>query len=392
MSDPISENEQGSFPQNKLRLCYISNPNLIHTRRWVTWFARRGHTVCLLADVPLKENWLDVPVIDLSKFFYARYIRFPIWTLWLKRFLRQWHPDVLHAHRINSAGWMAAASGFHPYVITPWGTDIFVQPHQSWVAQLLARYALGNADLITTTSHAMWEDAVKLNARTDVLRYVHFGVEMDIFKPDLMIISEKKNLRRSLSIPENVRVILSPRAVTPIYNLDIILQSIPLVRARFPEAFFVFIDYNSDMDYKNQLNKISTDLKLEPYIHWIPQTGSRSDMAELYNLSDVIVSVASTDGSTPISILEAMACGKPVVCTDLPQTREYVTNNENGLLVPNREVTALAEAIILLLEQPHKAIEFGRKAHQVVVEKADSEQEMRRMESIYYELAALHRI
>ena len=78
MSDLSFEDEMSIHGQKKLRLCYISNPNLIHTRRWVTWFARRGHDVCLLADVPLKENWSEVPVIDLSKVFYARCIRFPI--------------------------------------------------------------------------------------------------------------------------------------------------------------------------------------------------------------------------------------------------------------------------------------------------------------------------
>ena len=241
MSDLYFEDEMSIHGQKKLRLCYISNPNLIHTRRWVTWFARRGHTVCLLADVPLKEDWSEVPVVDLSKIFYARYIRFPIWTVWLKRFLRQWGPDVLHAHRINSAGWLAAASGFHPYVITPWGTDIFVQPQQSWMARLLARYTLSHADLVTCLSHAMEGQVAQLGALASALHIVQFGVEMDIFKPGSATASTSMDLRSRFSLPDNARIVLSPRAVTPIYNLDIILQSIPLVREHCPDAIFIFL-------------------------------------------------------------------------------------------------------------------------------------------------------
>jgi glycosyltransferase involved in cell wall biosynthesis len=376
--------------QVKLRLCYISNPNLIHTRRWISWFAQHGHTVCLLADVPLKEDWSDVLVIDLSKIFYARFIRFPIWTVWLRSFLREWRPDILHAHRINSAGWMAAASGFHPYVVTPWGTDIFVQPQHSLIARLLAWYTLRHADLITTISQAMDVQATQLGARTNTLRRVQFGVELDTFKPGIATSTDNLDLRRSLSLPENARVVLSPRAVTPLYNLDIIMKSIPLVRERVPEAIFIFLDYNTDTDYKRQLDLISKELGLDAFIRWLPPTRSRSEMAKLYRLSEVVVSVPSTDG-TPVSVLEAMACGKPAVCTDLPPLREFVTSGENGWLVPVRQTSPLAEAILQLLAQPEQANEFGRRACKVVAEKANSEVEMQRMEAIYQQLAASRR-
>ena len=389
MIEPIKAVEN-DLSQVKLRLCYISNPNLIHTRRWISWFAQHGHTVCLLADVPLKEVWSDVQVIDLSKIFYARFVRFPIWTAWLRNFLREWRPDILHAHRINSAGWVAAACGFHPYVVTPWGTDIFVQPHHSLIARILARYTLRHADLITTLSLAMDIQAIQLGARPNTLRRVQFGVELDTFKPGLTTSQESLDLRKSLSLSENARVVLSPRAVTPLYNLDIIMKSIPLVRERVPEAIFIFLDYNTDVDYKKQLDMISKELGLDAVIRWLPPTRSRTEMAKLYRLSEVVVSVPSTDG-TPISVLEAMACGKPVVCTDLLPLREFIISGENGWLVPVCQTSPLAEAILMLLTQPEQANEFGRKAYKVVAEKANREVEMQRMEAIYQHLTASRR-
>ncbi len=383
----LNTNSKGSSGQQNLRLCYISNPNLIHTRRWVSWFSRRGHTVCLLADVPLKEPWSDVPVIDLSKIFYARYIRFPIWTVWLRNYLRRWQPDILHAHRINSAGWMAFASGFHPYVVTPWGVDIFIQPQHSWLARRLAHNVLKNADSITGLSHVMCEEAIRLGARESTVEKIQFGVEMDVFAPGPANSPDINTLRESLSLPQNARVILSPRAVTPLYNLDIILHSIPLVRQRVPEAVFLFMDYNTEVGCKLQLDSIVSELGLGSVIRWIPATRSRDEMAQLYRLCEVVVSVPSTDG-TPVSVLEAMACAKPVISTDLPPLREFINDAVNGVLVPVRQIPPLADAIAKLLEQPALATEYGQLARNVVAEKANSEVEMQRMEDIYFHLAA----
>lgn len=377
---------QNSSPRRKLRLCYISNPNLIHTRRWVSWFASRGHTVCLLADVPLKKPWSEIPVIDLSKIFYARYVRFPIWTAWIRSFVHKWQPDVVHAHRITSAGWMAAASGFHPLVITPWGVDIFVQPQHSWLARILAQYTLRKADMVTILSDDMGQMAIQLGAKRNKLNKIQFGVETDIFKPASKELYEILELRRRLSLPEDARIVLSPRAVTPIYNLDIIIKSIPIIREHFPDAFFVFINYNTDLEYKMKLDQMVLNLELTPYVRWVQSTDNRRELANLYQLCDIAVSVSSTDAGTPISIHEAMACAKPVVCSDLPQAREFITDKENGLLVPVRQVSSLAEAIIQLLTNPEMAAQFGHRALSIVAEKANADIEMQHMESLYYKL------
>lgn len=366
-----------------MRLCYISDPNSPHTRRWVGWFARHGHEVCLLADIPPKQAWGDYPIIDLSEIFHGRVIRFPVWSAWLRRYIRQWKPDILHAHRVNSAGWLVAASGFHPRVVTPWGSDVFVQPKHSRLARWLAKQTLSHADLVTTNSQAMSEQVIQLGARPETVQRVQFGVEVEIFHPGDTEL--RYSLRTKLALPRDRPLVLSARGIRPIYNIDVILQSMRGVRQSFPDATFLFIDYNTDTAYKNQLELAIREQGLEANTRWLPPTSSREEMADLYRVCDLVISVPSSD-ATPVSVLEAMACGVPVICSDLPSIHELIINGDTGYLVPVGDDVQLAKAIISLLEQPELATRMGQQACRVVSEKYNYELEMQKMEDCYKNL------
>ncbi len=110
-------------------------------------------------------------------------------------------------------------------------------------------------------------------------------------------------------------------------------------------------------------------------------------MVMRYLLSDVVVSVPSSDGGTPVTIMEAMACGKAVICSDLPAIHEFVTPGETGWLVPVRQPAPLADAILHVLENGQEAVEYGKRAHKLVAKTASLDAQMQHMEAIYYQLA-----
>jgi glycosyltransferase involved in cell wall biosynthesis len=363
-----------------MRLCIISNPNSTHTRRWVGWFARRGHTVSLVADVPLLEPWTEVPVIDLSKIFYAPIIRFPIWSVWLRRFLHQWHPDILHAHRVNSAGWLAAASGFHPLVITPWGTDLYQLPQHSRLARRLTHYALRHADMVTADAIDLLQIARQYGANPAYLHLVQWGVDLLHFFPG----PTDLNLRTELGLSGGP-IILSPRGVNTIYNLDIIIQAIPAVRSSLPGAMLILRDYNTDPIYKRRLEELITSLDISEAVRWIGRVEPWERVADLYRLADVVVSVPSSD-STPVSILEALACGIPIITTDLPALHEWLTPGESGLMVPQRDPHALATALCQILTNVKLAERFRKIGPTIVETRANHQLEMEKMEALYQTL------
>ncbi|MBX9804652.1 MAG: glycosyltransferase family 4 protein [Alphaproteobacteria bacterium] len=98
--------------------------------------------------------------------------------------------------------------------------------------------------------------------------------------------------------------------------------------------------------------------KAENVITWL---GPVEDVASLYALTDIAVLPSYREG-LPKSLLEAAACGKPIVTTDVPGCREVVSEGENGILVPPKDAKALANALKTLVESSELRLEMGRKS------------------------------
>ena len=363
-----------------LKICFISNPDSTHTRRWIHWFHQRGHTVSLIADTPMQLPWPGQEIFHLTKLINIPLFRFPIWELWVRHLLMKWRPQILHAHRVSSAGWLGSFSGFHPFVLTPWGTDLYQHAKSSPLVSWLARFALQRADLVTADSNDLLAQAVRFGARPECSMIVQWGVDFSVYHPW----GKGAQLREELDIG-NRPVILSPRAVRSIYNLETIIEAMPMVLKRVPDAVLVLRDYNTNESYKQQIQKSVTDRSLSSSVQWLGRVEPWERNVEIYRMADVVVSVPSSDG-TPVSVLEAMACGVPVIASDLPSLREWIEPDRSGLLVPVRDPVGLADAITKVLTDKAISAVYAQRALDIVRSRADHEREMEKMEESYYSL------
>ena len=342
----------------------------------------RGHALFLIADTPLVEPWQEIPIYNLPDRMNLPVIRYFFWEIWVRQILRDWKPDVLHAHRVSSAGWLGAFSGFHPLVVTPWGSDLYLHPDRSRTARWLARRVMKSADLVTADSRDLCQRAIDFGARADATHVIQWGVDLSLFKP-----IENRNYLRNMSGLSDGPVVLSPRGLNPVYNIDTIIRSIPLVRQAFPDVVYLLRMYNEEPDYKQEVEKLIVELDLQSTIQWIGKIEPWERIVDTYNLADLVVSVPSSD-STAVSLLEAMACGLPVIATDLPSNREWIRNSDNGFLVPVREPLRLAEATIRLLRDPRQCANFAKKNLTLVQDKANHQTEMEKMEQLYLGLTS----
>jgi len=119
---------------DRLRLAFLGDPNSVHLRLWVSFLAGRGHRVTMLvAKDRVVEPGLpaSVAVEQFTSFAAGRRVT-PVSLVKgrrsLRRALARVQPDILNAHFLTVHGWNAWMSGFHPYVVTLWGSDIFIHP------------------------------------------------------------------------------------------------------------------------------------------------------------------------------------------------------------------------------------------------------------------------
>jgi glycosyltransferase involved in cell wall biosynthesis len=366
-----------------LNLAFLGDPNSIHTRRWTTFFLDRGHSVHLIlaGDRPVTESLDSRLVVHRMRPQSRSPLRFlsALRTRQtLRRILRQSRVDVLHAHYLTGYGWLARLSGFHPYVITVWGSDVYVTPRTSLIARAWAWASLRAADLVTADSADLQESVIRLGAQPSRSRLIQFGVDTSKFRPNL----DASRLRAELRL-EGRRTVFVPRAITPLY------RTLTVVRAfsSLPDdCILVLTVYNHSEPYLAEVRSEATRLGLDDRVRFL--AGIDHDrMPDAYSVADVVVSIPESDG-TPVSLLEAMACGRPVVATDLPSVREWLGGIADWALVNvgDEPGTAMALRRALMLD-PQDAEVLGLRFRGIVVERADYVRNMELVEAEYRGLA-----
>lgn len=366
-----------------MRLCIISNPNSIHTHRWVEYFVQRGHDVTLIGDLPLRRPVpAGVQYVDLPGQQRGGKLRYAGWTRTVRRIVRELRPDVLHAHYIASTGWLGAAAGYHPFLATAWGSDLLVNAQRSAVQRQLARWVLRRADYVTCVSQNLADVARQLGADPTRLEVAPWGVDTAVFCPA----EDRDALRARLGLQPALTV-MSIRSLKPVYNPLVIADAFGLVAQQEPAVRFIVRAHNSDSDLLAEFRRRIDAAGASAAVSY---TGDLSDdraIAEGYAASDIAVSVPSSDG-TPSSVLEAMACGAAPVLSDLPSLHEWVSAGQEGLFVPAGDGGALAATILRLLRDEELRSRLQAKSVAAIRARGDRTHLMRRAEEIYETLAA----
>ena len=190
------------------------------------------------------------------------------------------------------------------------------------------------------------------------IRVVRNGVDTRRFRP----LPPSEALRAELRIPVGAPVATIVAALRPEKNHELFLRAAARVARRVPEAHFLIV---GDGPQRPGLEAISRDLGLETVVRF---AGTRGDVPEILALSDVFV-LSSKMEASPVSILEAMACGKPIVAPRVGSIHESVVDGRHGWLVPPDDVEALAARVERLLIDRAAAAEMGVRARKEVLAK-----------------------
>lgn len=367
-----------------MKICFVGDGKSIHVKRWAEYLAERGHTVFLISirkgEQPEGVHQINLKPLQKEKRLFFL-VRLAGHFLSVRRLVEQMRPDILHSHYANLLGWYGAFCDFHPFVLTLWGGDILADQgaFKFPFSRKLTKWAMEKADLITVHSRFLRDAALQVGEFGDKIKRVHWGVDLSRFRPQ----KDVQALRGRLGLGGG-QVVLSMRIPHPLYNIETIMQSMPLVRKHMPGVKLVIKEYLAEPGYMERLKGLAEKLGLEDAVAFVGEVPY--DRIPLYlNVADVYVSIPSSDGM-PISLMEAMACGAAPVLSDLPQYKELIVEGENGLYVPPGDEEALSTALITLLKDKGLRRRIVENNLRKIREMGDFKEEMGKMEGYYREL------
>jgi glycosyltransferase involved in cell wall biosynthesis len=368
-----------------MKICFVANAESIHTVRWIDHFIRGGHEVHLISHKGREIEGVifhelltigkakitpeQIRIIDL--------ITFVIRAFQTRRILKKIKPEIIHAHNVILSGFYASISKLHPIIITAWGTDVLIAPQKSFLIKKIARFVLKNADIITCDGLNTKEAMVNLDAKAEKIKIIYFGIDTKRNNP----VQRDVKLRRDLNINDSPAII-SIRSFNPVYSVETLVNAIPLVLSENPEAKFIIAGTGPG---ENELKELAKSLEIEKSIIFAGSLAA-GEIPKYLASSDIYVSTSLSDSGLAASTGEAMACGLPVIVTDVGGNREWIIDGESGFIIPVKDYKMLAEKIIILLINKEVNKKFGKASRKIIEERQDYYKEMEKMEQICLDL------
>jgi glycosyltransferase involved in cell wall biosynthesis len=202
------------------------------------------------------------------------------------------------------------------------------------------------------------------------------GIDADRFRP---LPGEQSRTR--LGLPADRLIVGAVTRMRARKGVEEFIRAVGQLRTMRADVHAVMV---GEVDLDEDLRELVRALGLQDHLTLL---GCRSDMPQVYAAFDVFVLSSHAEGMSN-AVLEAMAMERPVVATDGGGTREVVRHGQSGLLVPPKDPEALAVAIGDVLAQPARARAMGQLGRRIVEDAFSAQAMVRRMEQLYYELAA----
>jgi glycosyltransferase involved in cell wall biosynthesis len=197
---------------------------------------------------------------------------------------------------------------------------------------------LRNADKIICISSATRDYVLRLGAKPSKVQVIYNGVDLARFRP---IKGKKEEMRRKLCIPQDAVVVLTVRRLVYKNGVDTLLDCANIAVKKNPKIVFVAVGKGPDLEnVRAQVASfgMTGNFKLTGFV-------SDTDLASYYNLADMFVLPSKSGEGLPLVALEAMACGLPVIATEVGGIGE-IPVREFGKLVPPNQPERLAEAVL----------------------------------------------
>jgi L-malate glycosyltransferase len=347
-----------------MKILFLADALSSHTVKWINALNNRDIDIFLYTLCSFnKENFDNSIKIDslylkdeitnntVGSFKKIKYLKaLPRINAIIKKF----KPDIIHAHYLSSYGLLGILTGFHPILISAWGIDIIGFPKRTIFHKMLTRFICQKADKIMVTSEYMKKWLEKITSKRVIT--IPFGIDTKVFMPKKYLSPfSSKNL-----------VIGTIKTLREQYGIEYLIQAYSILNEKYPELSIKLLIIGSGQ-LKNKLIEISKSLNVSKNIlftGYIPH----KEIHNYHNMIDIFVAVSTMDEETfGVAVLEASACEKPVVVSNVGGLIETVIDGQTGIIVPPRNSEKTAEAIEKLIFNPDLRTKLGKAGRERVI-------------------------
>ncbi|MBN2453527.1 MAG: glycosyltransferase family 4 protein [Candidatus Omnitrophica bacterium] len=326
-----------------------------------------------VAPVIIKDMSREIsPIKDIRAFFSILSV------------IKREKPDIVHTHtaKAGTLGRLAAICAGVPVKVHTFHGHVFdgyFNPVKARIFLMIEKFLAIFTDRVVTVSGLIRDEIVNKLKVVEASKCVviPLGFELDRF---LTCEKERGAFRKELGVgPDTLLVGIVGRLV-PIKNHGMFIDAAAdfIGRDRLAKVNFVIIgDGECAADLKEKVKRAGLDGR-------VIFTGWKKDLAPVYADLDVVVLTSLNEG-TPVSLIEASACARPVVATDVGGVRDIVIHGKNGFLVNSDDAKDLSRKLADLLADGKKRAEFGLNGRELVRAKYSKERLVNDIESLYKE-------
>jgi glycosyltransferase involved in cell wall biosynthesis len=297
----------------------------------------------------------------------------------LVQLMRRIRPHVVHTHTAKAGvlGRLAARLTYVPVVLHTYHGHVFEGYFSpSWTRLFLSveRAVARVTDCLLAVSGAARRDLLALGVgRPDQFRVIPLGLDLERFLASDALPGQ---LRAELGLPLEAPLVGIVARLVHIKAHEVFFRAAARVAREVPGSQFVVV---GDGERRAELETLSVQYGLAGRAHFL---GWRQDLDRVYADLDVVVLTSRNEGS-PVTLIEAMAAGRPVVATDVGGVAEVVEDGVTGHLAPSGDAEAVAVAVVDLLSDQKRGQIMGQAGRERVISQFTTKRLLADLDAIY---------
>jgi len=375
-----------------MRVLYFSRGYSTHDYRFLSSLAKTEHEIFYLKleadrrqteDRPVPSNVQQVLWSGGQREFRWRAV--PKYVLSLQRVIKDIKPDLIHAGPIQTSAFIAVLSGFRPILTMSWGYDLVQEADRNSWMKWVTRYTLKHSTYFISDARFTRDKAVAFGMDSEKTAIFPWGIDLKHFNPKSSIrpddpkseivnrkskIGDRKpvlsKVEASQTVNRNSFTLFCNRTWESIYGVDVLAKAFIRVAVTNPKVNLILLGGGSQ---GAKIRQILMSGGVLDRVHFGGHV-THADLPRWYHMADIYISPSHVDGSS-VSLMEALASGRPCIVSDIPGNKEWIVDGENGWLFRDGDVDDLTEKILHALKSRRSFTKISASARKTAEQKAD---------------------